>query len=157
MGSRMWGKLWALSFLIDSLQTGPTSHELSNRGEKSEDADIMDVGLLSPFSILYLSQAGWTKRGRPVYQKGSGSTTRFLRVGEGGRRSPIGTSSSGTDCWIQCSRATNSLLLEPEAVFHGEGAGGRGKLEREETLCTLFIPLSTFPKFHDYPCFKIFS
>ena len=55
----MWGKLWALTFLIDSLQTGPTSHELSNRGEKSEDADIMDVGLLSPFSILYLSQAGW--------------------------------------------------------------------------------------------------
>ena len=41
MGSRMWGKLWALSFLIDSLQTGPTSHELSNRGEKSEDADII--------------------------------------------------------------------------------------------------------------------
>ena len=36
MRSRMWGKLWALTFLIDSLQlqTGPTSHELSDRGEK---------------------------------------------------------------------------------------------------------------------------
>ena len=142
----MWGKLWALTFLIDSLQTGPTSHELSNRGEKSEDADIMDVGLLSPFSILYLSQAGRTKRGRPVYQKGSGSTTRFLRVGEGGRRSPIGTSSSGTDCWIQCSRATNSLLLVPEAVFHGDRESWK-----QSKLCASYsivdIPKTSSPTF----------
>ena len=91
----MWGKLWALTFLIGSLQTGPTCHELSRRGKKSEDADIITLSstagaakwmLAFSVSFLFCTSVKLVRliEGRPVYKKGNGSTARFLHVGEGG-------------------------------------------------------------------------
>ena len=77
---------------------------------------------------------------------GTPCTARFLRVEEEGTTWTIGTSSSGTDCWIHCSRATNSLLLVPEAVFHGDRENWR-ESKRYEPYSTVDIPkisLTTF-------------
>merc|ERR1712007_60474 len=57
---------------------------------------------------IYRLQEGRWSSGRPVYKKGSGSTTRFLHVKEGKCLWSIDDSTSSEMAYIQSGRATNS-------------------------------------------------
>ena len=97
--------------------------------------------------------------GRPVYQKGSGSTARFLWVGRG-RKTLFGLSAQRIRHWLLDTMRWGiefpNFFLCRRQCYMGKEQVDRRAGKRANVVHP--IPLSTFPKLHWLPLFQyIFS